>query len=200
MPDKDREPTVFVVSNRLPVTIRQSEDGQYDVAPSSGGLVGALHGLSQTTKFKWYGWPGLEVPEQDKDLVKDHLSKRDAVPVFLNTDVADKHYNGFSSCLPIIVVSSRRLANFTLRQDSVATLTLSDARDSPLPARLGIIPRSKPMLCRISRSSLTRRRLCLDTRLSPFAFALLPTSIVKRPYECPDRILLTHCFPRKRFL
>jgi trehalose 6-phosphate synthase len=97
MPDEDREPTAFVVSNRLPITIRQSEDGQYDVAPSSGGLVGALHGLSQTPQFKWYGWPGLEVPEQEKGLVKDDLSKRDAVPVFLNTDVADKHYNGFSS-------------------------------------------------------------------------------------------------------
>jgi hypothetical protein len=60
MPDKDREPTVFIVSNRHPVTIRQSEDGEYDVAPSSGGLVGALHGLSQTTKFKWYNEEALD--------------------------------------------------------------------------------------------------------------------------------------------
>jgi len=97
MQDKDSGPTIFVVSNRLPITIRRSEEGQYDVAPSSGGLVGAFHGLSQSTKFKWYGWPGLEVPEQDKSLVKDETSKRDAVPVFLGATIADKHYNGFSN-------------------------------------------------------------------------------------------------------
>ena len=100
MQDKDREPTIFVVSNRLPITVRQSGDEQYDFATSSGGLVGALHGLSQSTKFKWYGWPGLEVPEQDQELVKEELSKRDAVPVFLGNDLADKHYNGFSSYSP----------------------------------------------------------------------------------------------------
>jgi trehalose 6-phosphate synthase len=93
----DREPTIFVVSNRLPVTVCQTRDGQYNVAPSSGGLVGALHGLTQSTKFRWYGWPGIEVFEQDKELVKRELSKRDAVPVFLGADLADKHYNGFSS-------------------------------------------------------------------------------------------------------
>jgi hypothetical protein len=147
MPDKHREPTIFVVSNRLPVTIRRLEGGQYHVVPSSGGLVGALHGLSQSTKFQWYGWPGLEVPEQDQGLVKAVLSKRGAVPVFLNTDVADKYYNGFSSLFPICGDSNVRLANLTPRQDTVATPTLSDARDSSLPTGLGILPRSKPMLC-----------------------------------------------------
>jgi hypothetical protein len=144
---KIANPRYLLLSNRLPVTIRHSKDGQYDIAPSSGGLVGALHGLSPSTKFKWYGWPGLEVPEQDKGLVKDELSKRDAVPVFLGATVADKHYNGFSSYSPIVVSSSRRLANLTRRQDFMATPALPDARDSSLPTRLGILPRSKPMLC-----------------------------------------------------
>jgi trehalose 6-phosphate synthase len=100
MQGEDRESTIFVVSNRLPITIRQSGNEQYDIAPSSGGLVGALHGLSRSTKFKWYGWPGLEVPEQNQELVKKELLKRDAVPVFLGPDLADKHYNGFSSYSP----------------------------------------------------------------------------------------------------
>ena len=102
MQGKDREPSIFVVSNRLPVTIRQSGDGRYDVIPSSGGLVGALHGLSQSTEFKWYGWPGVYVPEQDQEGVKEQLAKSDAVPVFLGTDLADRHYNGFSSHAPPI--------------------------------------------------------------------------------------------------
>ena len=100
MQGKDREPTTFVVSNRLPIAVRQLGDEHYDFAPSSGGLVRALNDLSQSKKFKWYGWPGLEVPEQSKELVRKELSKKDAVPVFLGTDLADRHYNGFSSYLP----------------------------------------------------------------------------------------------------
>jgi trehalose 6-phosphate synthase len=96
----DRELAVLVVSNRLPVTVCRSSDGQYNVAPSSGGLVGALHGLSQSIKFRWYGWPGIEVPEHDQELVKRELSERNAVAVFLGADLADKHYNGFSSRSP----------------------------------------------------------------------------------------------------
>jgi trehalose 6-phosphate synthase len=65
---------------------------------SSGGLVSGLSGLSKTTTFQWYGWPGLEVPEDEID----HVSKRlkdeyNAVPIFIDDELADRHYNGFSS-------------------------------------------------------------------------------------------------------
>lgn len=61
---------VLVVSNRLPVTIKRSEDGSYDYSMSSGGLVTALQGLKKTTEFQWYGWPGLEIPDDEqKELI-----------------------------------------------------------------------------------------------------------------------------------
>jgi len=65
---------------------------------SSGGLVSGLSGLRKTTTFQWYGWPGMEIPESEVGKLKRQL-KRDynAVPVLLDNQIADKHYNGFSS-------------------------------------------------------------------------------------------------------
>jgi trehalose 6-phosphate synthase len=65
---------------------------------SSGGLVTGLSGLAKTTKFQWYGWPGLEVPEEEAGPMRQQL-KDDygAVPVFIDDELADRHYNGFSS-------------------------------------------------------------------------------------------------------
>ena len=58
-PDSAAEDSrLLLISNRLPITIRRTEDGGFDVSMSSGGLVSGLSGLSKYTKFQWYGWPG----------------------------------------------------------------------------------------------------------------------------------------------
>ncbi|PSR88700.1 glycosyltransferase family 20 protein [Coniella lustricola] len=89
---------LLIISNRLPLTIKRSDDGHYDFSMSSGGLVTGLSGLSKTMTYEWYGWPGLQVPEAEIDLMKDKLKKEcDAHPVFVDDDLADKHYNGFSN-------------------------------------------------------------------------------------------------------
>ena len=99
--DTQSEARLLLVSNRLPITIKRSEDGKYDFSMSSGGLVSGLSGLSKSTTFQWYGWPGLEVPETEISEVKQRLKNEyDAVPVFIDDNLADRHYNGFSSkCL-----------------------------------------------------------------------------------------------------
>ena len=89
---------LLLVSNRLPITIRRSEGGDYDFSMSSGGLVSGLAGLAKTTSFKWFGWPGQEVPADEIRTLKNKLKDEfNAVPIFLDPDVADRHYNGFSS-------------------------------------------------------------------------------------------------------
>ena len=89
---------LLLVSNRLPITIKRSEDGTYDFSMSSGGLVSGLSGLSKSTTFQWYGWPGLEVPDAEAGtLVKRLKNEYNAVPVFIDDELADRHYNGFSS-------------------------------------------------------------------------------------------------------
>ncbi|KAI7159763.1 hypothetical protein KC352_g27066, partial [Hortaea werneckii] len=42
---------LLLISNRLPITIKRSEEGTYDFSMSSGGLVSGLSGLSKTTQF-----------------------------------------------------------------------------------------------------------------------------------------------------
>lgn len=92
------EGRLLLVSNRLPITIKRSDEGKYDMSMSSGGLVSGLSGLSKTTTFQWYGWPGLEVPEDETQTLNDQLKEKyNAVPVMLDDELADRHYNGFSS-------------------------------------------------------------------------------------------------------
>jgi trehalose 6-phosphate synthase len=102
MPAADEPPKIdarlLLISNRLPITIKRSEDGKYDFSMSSGGLVSGLSGLSKSTTFQWYGWPGLQVPEDEvEDMKKKLKNDYGAVPVFIDDDLAEKHYNGFSS-------------------------------------------------------------------------------------------------------
>lgn len=89
---------LLVVSNRLPVTITKDANGAYQYKMSSGGLVSALSGLKRMMKFTWIGWPGLNIPEEDRALVqKELLEKHSCLPVFIDDEIADMHYNGFSN-------------------------------------------------------------------------------------------------------
>lgn len=92
---------IVVVSNRLPVTIKKNQEtGEYEYSMSSGGLVTALQGLKKTSTFQWYGWPGLEIPDDEKDKVRKDLKERfNAIPIFLSDEIADLHYNGFSNSI-----------------------------------------------------------------------------------------------------
>ena len=92
------EGRLLLVSNRLPITIKRSEEGKFDFSMSSGGLVSGLSGLSKSTTFQWYGWTGLEIPENEISTLKQQLKDEyNAVPVMLDDELADRHYNGFSS-------------------------------------------------------------------------------------------------------
>jgi len=89
---------LLLVSNRLPITIKRTDDGSYNFKLSSGGLVTGLSGLAKSTKFQWYGWPGLEVPDTEQETLVNRLQEEHgATPVFIDSDLADRHYNGFSS-------------------------------------------------------------------------------------------------------
>jgi trehalose 6-phosphate synthase len=96
MPSKGR---LIIVSNRLPVSIKDTGHGQYEMKPSSGGLVTGLRGLANNgVDFLWFGWPGLEIPKENVSKLKTSLSKKyNAVPVLLDRHTAELYYNGFSS-------------------------------------------------------------------------------------------------------
>lgn len=88
---------LIIVSNRLPLSVKRV-DGSYESSVSSGGLVTALSGLTKSTQFRWFGWPGIEVKDiEDRKQVSQCLAEHNANPVFLDSDLAHEHYNGFSS-------------------------------------------------------------------------------------------------------
>ncbi|GMF81355.1 unnamed protein product [Aspergillus oryzae] len=87
---------LIIVSNRLPLSVKE-ENGTYKSSLSSGGLVTALSGLTKSTNFRWFGWPGkaIEDPEEQKK-VSDALAENSAVGIFLSEQLAQDHYNKFS--------------------------------------------------------------------------------------------------------
>ncbi|GMM49130.1 alpha,alpha-trehalose-phosphate synthase (UDP-forming) [Starmerella bacillaris] len=100
---------ILAVSNRLPVTVSKRKDNNdslelnelrsknYDYKMSSGGLVSALSALGG---LQWLGWSGINVPDEYKAEVTDHLNKYfHCTPIFLSDDVADMYYNGFSNSI-----------------------------------------------------------------------------------------------------
>lgn len=89
---------LILISNRLPITIKRSATGDYTFAASSGGLVSGISGLIKTKPFLWYGWPGIQIPKDEVQLVEQRLhDEHSAVPVFVPDKLADRHYNGFSN-------------------------------------------------------------------------------------------------------
>lgn len=88
---------LIIVSNRLPLSIKQV-NGTYQSSISSGGLVTALSGLTKSTEFRWFGWPGMEVRDgEERKKVSQSLDEHDATPIFLDKGLAHEHYNMFSS-------------------------------------------------------------------------------------------------------
>jgi len=101
IPDLDgAQGHLIVVSNRLPVTITKDEAGEYHFKMSSGGLVSALSGCKKSMSFTWIGWPGFFIPPKDRPILDKRLMEEySCQAVYLDDEVADRHYNGFSNSI-----------------------------------------------------------------------------------------------------
>ncbi|KAL3449204.1 glycosyl transferase [Aspergillus insuetus] len=96
MPDKKRR--LIIVSNRLPLSLKKTDGGSYESSLSSGGLVTALSGISSSTNVRWFGWPGTNIEnEEERKTAQAALEDKDAVGIFLDGELAHKHYNEFSN-------------------------------------------------------------------------------------------------------
>ncbi|OOF91414.1 glycosyltransferase family 20 protein [Aspergillus carbonarius ITEM 5010] len=98
MASTDTKRNLIVVSNRLPLSVKKV-DGGYESSLSSGGLVTSLSGLTKTTTFSWFGWPGIEVDQTEQQDVRKSLDEHNAVPIFLDSELAHNHYNNFSNSI-----------------------------------------------------------------------------------------------------
>lgn len=89
---------LIVVSNRLPVAVAR-EDNNWQVKPSSGGLVTALAPLVRSAGGLWIGWPGCseKAPVDELLASSKDLHGFDLIPVKISEREADKYYRGFSN-------------------------------------------------------------------------------------------------------
>jgi trehalose 6-phosphate synthase/phosphatase len=90
------ENKTIIVSNRLPVKITE-QNGEYILSPSEGGLATGLGSVYKTGNNVWIGWPGLEVPEDRQDEVRQKLAELNLIPVFLTNEEINLYYEGFSN-------------------------------------------------------------------------------------------------------
>ncbi|KAE8154762.1 glycosyl transferase [Aspergillus avenaceus] len=97
--DNEKKRGLIIVSNRLPLSVNKEGDS-YKSSLSSGGLVTALSGLTKTTNFRWFGWPGIGVKDdEDQKQVAAALAENSAVGIFLDPQLAHDHYNKFSNSI-----------------------------------------------------------------------------------------------------
>jgi len=90
---------LVIVSNRLPVTLSREDMGQWDVQPSTGGLVTALGPILRARGGLWIGWLGmLEKVNLDELLAMGgrHLGCT-LKPVSLTEEEVNLYYFGFSN-------------------------------------------------------------------------------------------------------
>lgn len=95
---------LFIVSNRLPVTVNVAKE-QVSITTSSGGLVSAINSYLQNinghenhfTQTFWVGMAGYSAATWSQavnDIPKDDFT---CLPVFINKKCYDQYYNGFSN-------------------------------------------------------------------------------------------------------
>ncbi|KAJ2742420.1 Trehalose-6-P synthase/phosphatase complex synthase subunit [Coemansia sp. BCRC 34301] len=90
---------LIVVSNRLPVTLEQSNGSDWSFKLSSGGLVSALSGLKREMSFTWVGWPGKDFGADDRVKIDSLLKENSCSAVYLDDVTAEQYYNGFANSI-----------------------------------------------------------------------------------------------------
>ncbi len=90
---------LLIVSNRLPISVDQDQDG-LRIRRSVGGLVTGLQSFYQSHRSVWIGWPGTvreRIRDEMGDLGARLMSEHSCYPVFLSQEELDRYYYGFSN-------------------------------------------------------------------------------------------------------
>jgi len=97
------EKRLFIVSNRLPLTVEQ-QDGHYQSRQSSGGLIAAMNaflnrdGNDRFTHRFWAGIPGC-TKNVWEGLEDNDQADFTYLPVFVDETKYERYYDGFSNSL-----------------------------------------------------------------------------------------------------
>src|SRR6266581_5952743 len=90
---------LLVVSNRLPLTLRKTEDG-WSTEHSSGGLASAMNPLLRKGGGDWIGWAG-DSHEQNQEgrraVLQEWAEKEHCFAIEIPPDVAKGFYEGYAN-------------------------------------------------------------------------------------------------------
>jgi len=89
-------PKTIIVSNRLPVKIKET-DGDYQLVSSEGGLATGLGTVYKQNGNVWIGWPGQVIEAERTESVTHQLKELSLVPVYLTQEDISEFYEGFSN-------------------------------------------------------------------------------------------------------
>lgn len=97
--DVTESPRLLIVSNRLPITIRDAEAIPPSIERSAGGLATALAHAHAERQSLWFGWPGLSCDDEETRHRLTRLLHEEyrCSPVFLSTEDIKLYYDGFSN-------------------------------------------------------------------------------------------------------
>ncbi|MFK5955493.1 MAG: bifunctional alpha,alpha-trehalose-phosphate synthase (UDP-forming)/trehalose-phosphatase [Planctomycetota bacterium] len=88
---------LFLVSNRLPITMEKRPDGLH-VQMSAGGLATGLAGLHKESGGAWIGWPGMATDDGTlTDEMQEALAKENLVGVGLSEEEHRGYYQNLSN-------------------------------------------------------------------------------------------------------
>jgi len=89
---------VFIVSNRLPVTVRRGPEG-FELERSAGGLANGLRGPHIRGGGWWLGWPGptTDFTDEERSALIERLALDHLAPVFLSGTEMRRYYDGFAN-------------------------------------------------------------------------------------------------------
>ena len=91
---------LVMVSNRLPITVENTEGkvSDWPFRESSGGLAAVISSVREHFDFVWVGSAGIHIPLADRPAFGKRLKEEhNCIPVYLEPDIEDLHYNGFSN-------------------------------------------------------------------------------------------------------
>lgn len=98
---QSKQNRLIIVSNRLPIVLRQGDDGDWQVQPGSGGLVTAMAPVLKNRGGTWIGWPGTVVEKCGN--VEELLARETTnfgytlKPVNLTAVEKEDYYEGFAN-------------------------------------------------------------------------------------------------------
>lgn len=90
----DKKNRIILVSNRLPMTASEQDNGQFKINKSSGGLVAGLREIHQGETCIWVGHSGIYASDPGYAALKLQLAQERLISVDLNKADYETYYNG----------------------------------------------------------------------------------------------------------